>query len=107
MTPKSAAEARYRAASMTLAAEHAFARRLVNSGRLSTPCPLTGLSLQTPGNMDDGVAPGAACLDAPLTEGGRPLFLLDRLGGDFALLAIGRSEEHTSELQSLMRNSYA
>src|SRR3546814_9212171 len=32
---------------------------------------------------------------------------IDRIGAGHAALFIGRSEEHTSELQSLMRRSYA
>ncbi|WP_026870081.1 FAD-dependent oxidoreductase [Inquilinus limosus] len=87
MTPKSEMERVFRAAVLDLAVEHDFARRLVNSGRLSLPCALDGLSLQTPAEAAEGLlAPGAVCPDA-LLDGGD--FLLNRLGGGFGLLAVG------------------
>src|SRR3546814_4917916 len=49
-------------------------------------------------------------LDAIGAAGGPPippLVLVGDFGGGGMLLALGRSEEHTSELQSLMRISYA
>ncbi|TWB32097.1 FAD-dependent oxidoreductase [Nitrospirillum bahiense] len=87
MTPKSAMERLFRQAVLDLAADHAFARRLVNSGRLSLPCSLAGQSLQTPaGPGAPGLlAPGVPCPDAPLDDG----FLLDHLGRGFILLAVG------------------
>ncbi len=78
MTPKSEMERIFRDAVLDLAGDHEFARRLVNSGRLSRPCSLAGLSLQGEG---DGV--GQAMSDAPV-EGG---WLLDRFGGRFAVMA--------------------
>lgn len=94
MTPKSEAEAAFRAAALDIAADLPFARRLVNSGRLSTPCSLAGLSLQTPpdptqAGEGQGVAPGDVCPDAPLRDGDEACWLLERLGGRFALLAMG------------------
>ncbi len=72
---------------LALAKDMPFARRLINSGRLSQPCSLNGLGLQTP----DQAAPlpaGSPCLDAPLTVAGKDAFLLDQLGGEFIVLAI-------------------
>jgi 3-(3-hydroxy-phenyl)propionate hydroxylase len=90
MTPKSAAERTYRAAVLRLAATEPFARRFVNSGRLSLPASLSGLSLQTPADEVEGVEPGRVCPDAPVTgSDGKTGFLLDRLGGDFCWLAVG------------------
>ena len=90
MTPKSEAERTFRAAALRLAATEPFARRFVNSGRLSLPASLAGLSLQTPAEDGAGVAPGRVCPDAPVTgSGGQAGFLLDRLGGDFCWLAVG------------------
>ena len=87
MTPKSEIERVFRAAVLDLAADHAFARRLVNSGRLSLPCALDGLSLQTPAEAVSGLlTPGAVCPDAQLEA---DAFLLSRLGGGFSLLAVG------------------
>ncbi|MDR6289365.1 MULTISPECIES: FAD-dependent oxidoreductase [Inquilinus] len=91
MTPKSEMERVFRAAVLDLAADHDFARRLVNSGRLSRPCALTGLSLQSPAPAAPGLlAPGVACPDARLADDtGAATFLLDHLGDGFVLLAVG------------------
>ena len=95
MTPKSPMERMFRDETLDLAADHEFARRMVNSGRLSKPCSLEGFPLQTP---DDGsgpgqMAPGLPCLDAPVRDpgsAGGDGWLLDHLGGAFKLLSIGR-----------------
>jgi 3-(3-hydroxy-phenyl)propionate hydroxylase len=85
MTPKTAMERIFRDEVLAMAADHEFARRLVNSGRLSKPCSLEGLSLQTPAPAGDGVPVGTAMPDAPLGDG---KWLLGHAGGDFALLAV-------------------
>jgi 3-(3-hydroxy-phenyl)propionate hydroxylase len=87
ITPKSDVERAFRRAVLDLAAEHPFARRMVNSGRLSTPCSLAGMSLQTPSEFA-----GTVCPDAPVTHEGRDGFLLEHLGGAFKLLVIGDAE---------------
>ncbi|WP_298957687.1 FAD-dependent oxidoreductase [uncultured Methylobacterium sp.] len=91
MTPKSPAERLLRDGVLALAGEVPFARALLNAGRLSRPCSLAGLSLQTPDDgrgPQDGPVPGTACPDAPVTDAaGQPGWLLDRLGGPgFTLL---------------------
>lgn len=85
MTPKSDMERMFRDEVLSLAADHAFARRLVNSGRLSLPCSLGGLSLQTPAGTAP-MRPGDPCKDAPIETDGEPGWLLNRLGGNFVLL---------------------
>jgi 3-(3-hydroxy-phenyl)propionate hydroxylase len=92
MTPKSGFERMLRDEVLKLAEDFPFARRLVNSGRLSTPCSLAGLSLQS--QDDDAVqgpmVPGAPCLDAPVRNpDGTPGWLLDHLGTEFSLLSFG------------------
>jgi 3-(3-hydroxy-phenyl)propionate hydroxylase len=88
MTPKSRAERLFRDGVVALAGNHGFARALLNAGRLSRPCALDGLSLQTPDFFGGGVAAGHACVDAPVVDAhGRDTWLLEHLGGDFALLA--------------------
>lgn len=87
ITPKSEISRVFRDAVLDLAEHHAFARPLVNSGRLSMPCTYDGSALNTPDALPDGPArtrPGAPCPDAPL--GNR--FLLGDLGGRFTLLTI-------------------
>ncbi|WP_136442136.1 FAD-dependent oxidoreductase [Pacificoceanicola onchidii] len=87
ITPKSKVSHLFRNAVLDLAEHHAFARPLVNSGRLSVPCVYDGLSLTGADALPEGPArtrPGAPCPDAPLGDG----FLLDGLGNGFALLGV-------------------
>ena len=81
----------FRDAALHLAREHAFARRIVNSGRLSVPATLHQSPLNTPDT--DAFAgtqvPGAVLLDAPLTKQNQPTWLLRELGPDFTLLVFG------------------
>ena len=89
MTPKSAAERAFRDGVLALAAEFPFARALVNGGRLSRPCSLAGLPLQTPedGSVAGDMAPGAPCADGPVTGAdGRATWLLGVLGSGFTAM---------------------
>ncbi|SMY09399.1 FAD-dependent oxidoreductase [Flavimaricola marinus] len=85
ITPKSETSRIFRDAVLDLSERHAFARPLVNSGRLSVVSSYAGIALTGP---DEGgpVAgqPGRVCPDAPLTSGP----LLDRLFSGFTLLTI-------------------
>ena len=91
ITPKSNASKLIRTAVLQLAQKHAFARKLVNSGRLSVPAFYTASVLNTP---DDGsfagmMEPGAPMDDAPVRVNGvdgRSGWLLDHLGNRFQLL---------------------
>ena len=88
LTPKTAMSKVFRNAVLDLAKDHAFARPLINSGRLSVPCVHDGSPLNTPDALPGGPArtrPGAACPDAPLGDG----FLLDHLGQGFCVLGLG------------------
>ncbi len=91
ITPKSEVSRLFRDAALHLARDHAFARRIVNSGRLSVPATLH----QSPLNTPDGDAfagtqvPGAVLLDAPLLRQGQPTWLLRELTHDFTLLVWG------------------
>lgn len=87
MTPKSEMERLFRDSVLELAEQHEFARRLVNSGRLSKPCSLEGMSLQTPAGPGGGITPGMAMPDAPVENGGSG-WLLDHFGGGFSVLAV-------------------
>ncbi|MGH6901999.1 MAG: FAD-dependent monooxygenase, partial [Geminicoccaceae bacterium] len=104
MTPKSATEREFRDSVLALAETLPFARRLVNSGRLSTPCSLAGMRLQTPddGAFEGAIVPGSPCADAPVTQAdGRPGWLLERLGGSFAVLHFGSDAEGPVDLRGL------
>jgi 3-(3-hydroxy-phenyl)propionate hydroxylase len=95
ISPKSPISRVFRDAVLDLARDHAFARRLVNSGRLSVPATLDGSPLNTPDRdaFDGAMRPGAAAADAPVVEatpdGERHGWLLRRLGPGFTLVAYG------------------
>jgi 3-(3-hydroxy-phenyl)propionate hydroxylase len=93
ITPKNAASRAFRDATLDLARDCAFARRLVNSGRLSLPCTYHDSPLNTPDaeTFAGPLVPGAPALDAPLVVDGRPDWLLRRLGGGFSLLHFGKA----------------
>ncbi len=92
ITPKSPVSRTFRDAVLALAKHHAFARRLVNSGRLSVPHVHTGSPLNTPDRAGEKFAgamvPGAPAADAPVTGAGSN-WLLDYLHGGFTLLTFG------------------
>jgi len=88
ITPKSAASRTLRNAVLQLAQQHAFARKLVNSGRLSVPSFYTESSLNTPDTdaFASRMVPGAPIDDAPVAVDGRSGWLLDQVGNRFQLL---------------------
>ena len=96
ISPKSTMSLIFRNAALTLAREHAFARTLVNSGRLSVPSVLTQSGLNTPDTSEfaGDMVPGAPMDDAPMretdTETEADFWLLERVGNHFmALLSVG------------------
>jgi len=106
ITPKSEISRLFRDAVLELSKSCAFARTLVNSGRLSVPAVLHGSRLNTPDAeaFAGRMVPGAAAADAPLTLGeGRGAWLLRELGPGFtALVAIGdEGETIARQLQDL------
>ncbi len=87
ITPKSETSRLFRDAVLDLSEHYAFARPLVNSGRLSVPCTYDGSPLNGPDGLPAGperTRPGSPCPDAPLGDG----FLLARLGDGFRILGI-------------------
>jgi 3-(3-hydroxy-phenyl)propionate hydroxylase len=88
ITPKSRTSKTFRNQVLALAKHHPFARKLVNSGRLSMPSFLTESALNTPdqepfaGNM----VPGAPMDDAPVQVDGQEAWLLDQVGKGFQLM---------------------
>ncbi|CTQ52930.1 3-(3-hydroxy-phenyl)propionate/3-hydroxycinnamic acid hydroxylase [Roseibium album] len=87
ITPKSEISRIFRDAVLDLSEHHAFARPLVNSGRLSVPCIYDGSPLNSPESeeLPERTRPGSPAPDAPLKRS----WLLDQLTGDFVLLGIG------------------
>jgi 3-(3-hydroxy-phenyl)propionate hydroxylase len=102
ITPKTTVSRTFRDAVLTLSQRHAFARRLVNSGRLSTPTTHRGSTLST---MDrdpfaGAMVPGAPAADAPVGVDGRSAWLLDHVGEHFELLVFAPvSPQWLDELQ--------
>ncbi len=88
MTPKSKVSKNFRNAVLDLAKDHAFARALVNSGRLSVPAFLTESSLNTPDrdSFQGRMLPGAPMDDAPVRENADEGWLLDKVGQRFVAL---------------------
>lgn len=92
ITPKSHISQVFRDATLELAETHAFARSLVNSGRLSMPCRYDNSPLNTP-DVDGGpseLRPGSPAKDAPIQLGEENAWLLNQLGDGFVLLLDGR-----------------
>lgn len=93
ITPKGEVSRAFRDAVLDLAERHPFARRLVNSGRLSLPATYADSPLNTPDEetFDGPMIPGSPCLDASVKIDGQPGWLLNLLGGGFMLLCFGEA----------------
>ncbi len=92
ITPKSEISRMFRDATLDLAREHEFARRIVNSGRLSVPATLFDSALSTADKdaFAGKMVPGAPLTDAPVRRAdGRSSWLLRETAGDFTLLVFG------------------
>jgi 3-(3-hydroxy-phenyl)propionate hydroxylase len=104
IAPHSPAEARLRDAALALARHAEFAKRMVNSGRLSTASAYA-TPLSTPDAEDwvGGVAPGGAMRDVQLRRNtGKTAFLTDIVAPRFTLLHAGKSRAAPpDELRSL------
>ena len=90
IAPHTAAERRLRDAVLALAPKAEFARRMVNSGRLSVPTiyesPLSTRGHGAVRRLRQARQPGAGC--AAAHAGRRATHLLERLRGDFAVLHV-------------------
>ncbi len=88
ITPKSDVSRQFRDAVLDLARSQPFARKLVNSGRLSVPCVLMNSALNTLDEepMAGWMVPGAPADDSPVASDGSEGWLLPMLGGRFQLL---------------------
>ena len=114
ITPKSHISQVFRDATLELAETNAFARTLVNSGRLSMPCRYDNSPLNTP-DIDGGpseLRPGSPAKDAPIRlvsedtcegicEGTyERAWLLNQFGDGFVLLLDGRSVGSSAEVSA-------
>ncbi|MCE8035981.1 FAD-dependent oxidoreductase [Billgrantia tianxiuensis] len=99
ITPKSRVSRLFRDSVLELAEHYPFARRLVNSGRLSMPChyddsPLNGPETE---GLPHVLRPGSPAKDAPIGLAGRRAWLLNQLGDRFTLLLDGRVDSAQAE----------
>ncbi|SEN66817.1 FAD-dependent oxidoreductase [Vreelandella aquamarina] len=106
ITPKSHVSQVFRDVTLELAEKHAFARSLVNSGRLSMPCRYDNSPLNTP-DVDGGpseLRPGSPAKDAPIRLEEEHAWLLNQFGNGFVLLFDGRiGDRHADTLTSLLK----
>ena len=105
ITPKSETSRIFRDAVLDLSEKYAFARPLVNSGRLSVPCTYDGSALNSADALDGPARsrPGSPCPDAPIGDG----FLLSRLGQDFVLLTIDAEAPDKIEAEGIQVRNIA
>jgi 3-(3-hydroxy-phenyl)propionate hydroxylase len=104
ITPKSPVSKLFRNAALELARSQPFARKLVNSGRLSVPAFLVNSALNTPDAdpFAGDMVPGAPLDDAPVRSEGQDAWLLDQLGNRFVLLAFAdRADAGGASLEAL------
>ncbi|WP_435312402.1 FAD-dependent oxidoreductase [Primorskyibacter sedentarius] len=105
ITPKSETSRIFRDAVLDLSEKYAFARPLVNSGRLSVPCTYDGSELNSADALNGPARsrPGSPCPDAPIADG----FLLSRLGQDFVLLTIDAEAPDKIEAEGIQVRNIA
>ncbi len=111
ITPKSEVSRLFRDAVLELSKRHAFARALVNSGRLSVPSTLDASPLNTPDEdaFAGRMVPGAPAADAPIVrEDGGTAWLLRALcpasdgpGTRFTALVFGEGEALQRSLDAI------
>ncbi len=85
ITPKSETSRIFRDAALELAREWPFARRFVNSGRLSVACIHADSNLNTADrySFNSKIVPGSPGIDAPLTVNGKESWFLKLIGKEF------------------------
>lgn len=104
ITPKSEISRLFRDQVLNLARDHDFARRLVNSGRLSVPATLSNSPLNTADTdaFKGAMQPGAPLTDAPVTTAsGEPQWLLRALASEFTLIVFGESRDWMTGLPNV------
>jgi 3-(3-hydroxy-phenyl)propionate hydroxylase len=102
ITPKSEISRLFRDAVLDLARTHGFARRLVNSGRLSVPATLHDSLLNTPldAPVTGRMVPGAPAADAPVRlPDGQEGWLLRQLGRGFTALVATDDEARLAKAE--------
>jgi 3-(3-hydroxy-phenyl)propionate hydroxylase len=103
ITPKSEVSRLFRDAVLQLAKEQPFARKLVNSGRLSMPSVYAETALNTPDTDAFGknMRPGSPAADAPVTVQGQADWLLWQTGNEFTGIYFAGTERDVQVLREL------
>ena len=96
MTPKSPMEMMFRDEVLKLAGKEDFARKLINSGRLSVPCALPlnqETDIKTPRKI------GTVIVDAPVSKDGTTCQLIDCMTGNYQLLVLSEGGADLYDIQ--------
>jgi len=109
ITPKSEVSRLFRDAVLQLAKEQPFARKLVNSGRLSMPSVYADSALNTHDDDAFGPAmrPGSPAADAPVMLQGQAEWLLRQAGNEFTgiyFAGTGRDAQVFAQAEALARD---
>ncbi|QNK70645.1 FAD-dependent oxidoreductase [Variovorax sp. PAMC26660] len=111
ITPKSDVSRLFRDAVLELTRRHAFARTLVNSGRLSVATVLRDSPLNTPDAeaFAGAMVPGAAAADAPVVraDGSTGWLLRECHVAQFTALVFGTGDAAARSLQALKASDVA
>jgi 3-(3-hydroxy-phenyl)propionate hydroxylase len=96
ITPKSEISRIFRDAALELSSEFEFARRFVNSGRLSVACTLDQSFLNTKDvdEFDSNLLPGSPSVDAPVTVNGEKSWFLKSIGNEFTAVYFAKNGEN-------------
>jgi 3-(3-hydroxy-phenyl)propionate hydroxylase len=110
ITPKSEVSRLFRDAVLELTKRHAFARTLVNSGRLSVATVLRDSPLNTPDDeaFAGAMVPGAAAADAPVVhaDGSTGWLLRECHVSQFTALLFGQGQAVERSLQALKASDF-
>jgi 3-(3-hydroxy-phenyl)propionate hydroxylase len=102
ITPKSEISRVFRDAALELARDFEFARRFVNSGRLSVACILdkSGLNTRDKDSFDSKLVPGSPSVDAPVTVNGEESWFLKSIGNEFTAVYFAKDGENSTRGQT-------
>ncbi len=106
ITPKSKISQLFRDAVLDLSKHHPFARRLVNSGRLSLPSTYTQSVLNTPDQdkFAGTMVPGAPLVDAPVRLQDQETWFLPQCGEKFSLLVFTDEQSVAEVVEKAMQS---
>jgi 3-(3-hydroxy-phenyl)propionate hydroxylase len=99
ITPKSETSRIFRDAALEMARDYEFARRFVNSGRLSVACIHDDSNLNTVDGacFNSKLVPGSPGTDAPLTVNGKESWFLKLIGNQFTGVYFAKDGEATPQ----------